>query len=81
MKNQVTYNDVSKLIDSKLDVFTGKLDEKLLNWKSEVISAVDSVAREMNTNQEFREIVGNQIEEYTEKIMKLEKKVFGNVSV
>jgi len=81
MKNQVTYNDVSKLIDSKLDVFTGKLDEKLLNWKSEVISAVDSVAREMNTNQEFREIVGNQIEEQTEKIMKLEKKVFGNVSV
>lgn len=81
MKNQVTYNDVSKLIDSKLDVFTGKLDEKLLNWKSEVISAVDSVAREMNTNQEFREIVGNQIEEYTDKIMKLEKKVFGNVSV
>lgn len=80
MKNQVTYDDVSKLIDSKLNVFTETLDEKLLNWKSEVIDAVDSVAREINTNQEFREIVGNQIEEHREKIMKLEKKVFGSVS-
>ncbi|MFA6007217.1 MAG: hypothetical protein WC784_01040 [Candidatus Shapirobacteria bacterium] len=80
MKNQVTYDDVSKLIDSKLEVFTEKLDEKLLNWKSEVIDTVDSVAREMNTNQEFREIVEDQIEEHKEKIMRLEKKVFGSVS-
>ena len=73
--------EISLLVDEKINQRIDKLENKLFDWKSEVISAVDSVAREMNTNQEFREIIGNQIEEQGAKIMKLEKKVFGSVSV
>lgn len=72
--------EISLLVDEKLNQRIDKLENKLFDWKSEVISAVDSVAKEMNTNQEFREIIGNQIEEQGAKIMKLEKKVFGSAS-
>ena len=73
--------ELTEVIDIKLDNKLGELEEKLFKWKSEIFDAVDSVAREMNTNQEFREIIGNQIEEQGAKIMKLEKKVFGSASV
>lgn len=73
--------EIALLVDEKLNQRIDKLEDKLFDWKSEVISAVDSVAREMNTNQEFRKIIGNQIEEQGAKIMKLEKKVFGSASV
>jgi len=73
-------DELSAMIDVKLDNKLGKLEEKLFKWKSEIFDAVDSVAREMNESQEFREITTGKIKENTSRIGKLEKKVFGTVS-
>ncbi|MCX6726656.1 MAG: hypothetical protein NTY75_02445 [Candidatus Shapirobacteria bacterium] len=70
-------DELSAMIDVKLDNKLGDLDEKLFKWKSEIFDAVDSVAKEMNESQEFREITTNQIVEVEERTGKLEKKVFG----
>lgn len=73
-------DELSAMIDVKLDNKLGELEEKLFKWKSEIFDAVDSVAREMNESQEFRVITTNQIAEVEERTGKLEKKVFGSVS-
>ena len=55
--------ELSEMIDIKLDNKLGELEEKLFKWKSEIFDAVDSVAREMNESQEFREVTTNQVKE------------------
>ena len=73
-------NNLSAMIDTKLDNKLGELEEKLFKWKSEIFDAVDSVAREMNESQEFREVTTNQVKEIEERVGNLEKKVFGAVT-
>ena len=72
--------ELSEMIDIKLDNKLGELEEKLFKWKSEIFDAVDSVAREMNESQEFREVTTNQVKEIEERVGNLEKKVFGAVT-
>ena len=70
---------MSKLMDVKLENYGRELEDKLFNWKSEVIDAVDALASEMKDSQDFRLITTNQIVENRERTDRLEKKVFGAV--
>ena len=60
------------LIDIKLKGFKNEiveeLEAKMLTWKSEIVDAVDSMAKEIRDEREFREIASHQI-------LELEKKV------
>lgn len=61
------------LMDKKLN----GLEEKLFAWKSEIVDAVDSMAGEIRDERDFREIISHQTADNSERIGKLEKKVFG----
>lgn len=49
-----------------------ELESKMLVWKSEIIDAVDAMAKEIRDEREFRAIASHQISE-------LERKVGGSV--
>ena len=49
----------------------------MLRWKSEIIDAVDAMAKEIRDEREFRDISSNQIIGNTRRIEKMGKKVFG----
>lgn len=60
------------LIDVKLKNFkkeiVEELEVKMLVWKSEIITAVDSMAKEIRDEREFREIASHQIIELQKKV-------------
>lgn len=66
---------IGDLIDRKF----GDYEEKMFQWKSEIIDAVDAMAKEIVDERDFREITTQQIVENRERVEKLEKKVFGPV--
>lgn len=73
MKND---NLVTKVdLDKKFD----ELEQKMFDWKSEIVNSVDSLAKEIRDEREFRETTSHQIVEHWERIDRLEKKVFGGI--
>jgi hypothetical protein len=60
-----------KLEDSFIKKFDD-LEQKMFEWKSEIINTVDDLAVEIRDEREFREIASHQIAE-------LQKKVGGEV--
>ncbi len=44
------------VIDGRIDLRVGKLEQKIFEWKSEIIDAVDSMAKEIRDEREFRDI-------------------------
>lgn len=70
---------LSLLIDLKFDKFENRFEQKMLNWKSEIIDSVDVLAKEMRDEREFREISSHQTADNTRRIEKVETKVFGAV--
>jgi len=67
------------LMDVKFEQFENKFEQKMLNWKSEIVNSVDTLAKEMSDEREFREISSHQTSGNTRRIEKLETKVFGVV--
>ena len=70
---------LSMLIDLKFDKFENRFEQKMLNWKSEIVNSVDVLAKEIRDEREFREISSHQTSGNTKRIEKLESKVFGAV--
>jgi len=70
---------IGALIDSKISKQTEVLEEKMFNCKSEIINAVDAMAKEVVEERDFREITTHQIVENRERTDRLEMKVFGMV--
>jgi len=60
----------------RFDELEEKLEEKMFEWKSEIVSIVDGLALEIRDNREFRDIASHQIGDNTKRIDRLEKKVF-----
>jgi hypothetical protein len=70
---------LSLLIDLKFDKFENRFEQKMLNWKSEIVNSVDVLATEIRDEREFRDISSHQTSGNTRRIEKLESKVFGTV--
>lgn len=81
--DQKDLDQIAILIDTKLDSKIGKLEEnlegKMFKWKSDIIDVVDSLAKEIRDEREFRDISGHQTADNARRIGKLEQKVFGVV--
>lgn len=75
--DQKDLKQISDLIDSRLDLRIDKLEQKLFDWKSEIINSVDSMAKEIRDEREFKDISSHQTSDNTRRIGKLEQKVFG----
>jgi len=70
---------LSLLIDLKFDKFENRFEQKMLDWKSEIVDSVDYLSKEIRDESEFREISSHQTSGNTRRIEKLESKVFGAV--
>lgn len=72
------------LMDVKLKNLKNEISKdfevKMLKWKSEIVDAVDAMAKEIRDEREFREISSHQTIGNIRRIEKLETKVFGVVS-
>jgi len=73
------------LMDVKLKNLENKINEnfdvKMLEWKSDIVDAVDTLAKEISDEREFRDISSHQIGDNTRRIEILEKGVFGVAEV
>ena len=67
------------MMDIKFDDFENRFEQKMLNWKSEIVDSVDTLAKEMSDEREFRDISSHQTASNTRRIEKIETKVFGAV--
>jgi hypothetical protein len=47
---------IMDFVDSQFSVYDEKLEAKLLRWKSEIIGAVDAMAKEIVDERDFRTI-------------------------
>ena len=70
------------LMDVKLKNLKNEISKdfevKMLKWKSEIVDAVDAMAKEIRDEREFREISSHQTIGNIRRIEKLETKVFGS---
>ncbi|MDD3998618.1 MAG: hypothetical protein PHR98_00760 [Candidatus Shapirobacteria bacterium] len=66
-------------MDTKLAKYNQGIEEKMFQWKSEIVDSVDVLAAEIRDEREFRDISSHQISGNTRRIEKLESKVFGAV--
>jgi hypothetical protein len=77
--------DLLSTVDARLQGEITKLKYELKDeqtkFLSEMHDMVDGLASEVRDNRDFRDITTNQIIEDRERIGKLEKKVFGVVSL
>jgi hypothetical protein len=64
-----------KRIDTKLD----SLIDNLTEWKSQVFNALDVFMVETKDQRDFRTMGSHQINDNTDRIERLEKKVFGSM--
>ena len=83
------FKQLEKNLDAKLEAkLEFKLEEKfnqkfnkfyddLVLWKSQLFDIVDGLASEVRDNREHRQITSHQISSNTQRIGKLEQKVFG----
>jgi len=81
IKNAIKDNNkvLALLMDVKFEQFENKFEQKMLNWKSEIVDSVDTLAKEMSDEREFRDISSHQTSSNTRRIEKIETKVFGVV--
>ena len=77
--DQKDLKQIAELIDIKLAKYNEGIENKIFKWKSEIIDSVDTLAKEIRDEREFREIASSQITGNTRRIEKLETKVFGAV--
>lgn len=56
-----------------------KLNNSVLRWKSDMFDAAEKFMKETIDQREFRLVGSHQITSNTDRIEKLEKKVFGNI--
>ncbi|MBP9817874.1 hypothetical protein KBC75_03955 [Candidatus Shapirobacteria bacterium] len=84
LENRLTKNltrDLTQVIDAKLQGEMTKLKYELQDeqkkFLNEMHNLVDGLVTEAKDNQSFRATVSYQTNENTEKIIRLEKKVFG----
>ena len=66
--DQNDLKQIGDLIDVKFEAKWEKLEGKLLDWKSEIIDAVDKMADEIRTERDFRTITTHQISELEKKV-------------
>jgi len=71
---------IAELVKAEFEIHDEKWEAKMLEWKSEIINAVDAMAGEIRDERDFREIISGRTSDNTERIEKLEKKVFGVVA-
>lgn len=76
-KVTITADDRIGLLNEKLDKKFADLEEKMFNWKSDIVDAVEVLTKEIRDERDFREITTNQVRELGERTDKLEEKVFG----
>jgi len=76
--------DILSTIDVKLGYEIIKLKNELgdeqKKFLSDLHNTINGLVTEVKDNQNFRDTISYQVNENTEKIIKLEKKVFGVVS-
>ena len=76
--------DILSTIDAKLEYEITKLKNELgdeqKKFLSDLHNTINGLVTEVKDNQEFRDTISFQVNENTEKIIKLEKKVFGVAS-
>ena len=78
--NPQDLKQIGALIDSKMGEQTERLEAKMFIWKSEIIDAVDVMAKEITDERDFREITTQQIVNNRQRTDNLEKKVFGKIT-
>lgn len=66
---------MSVLIDVKLDSKLEKLEQKMFDWKSEIVDAVDVFAKEISISRESRAIASYRTADNTGRIEKLEERI------
>lgn len=81
IKNAIKDNNkvLALLMDIKFEQFENKFEQKMIEWKSEIVDSVDKLAKEMRDEEEFRDISSSQTTSNTRRIEKIETKVFGVV--
>jgi hypothetical protein len=70
---------IRELFNVGFDMRFEKVEQKMFDWKSEIIDLVDAMAKEIRDEREFRDISSHQIVNNTRRVEKLETKVFGFV--
>lgn len=64
------------LINEKFEELKNEIEDKAVARHNEIFKLVDGLAGEVKDNRVFRTIVGHQISQNSQRIEKLEKKVF-----
>lgn len=75
--DQKDLEQVKEVVKDEFEIHFGEFEKKMFDWKSEIIDAVDGMAKEIRDEREFRDISGHQTADNTRRISKLEQKVFG----
>ena len=57
-----------------------KINKNILKWKSEMFDSAEVFMKETKDQREFREVGGYQLASNTNRIGKLETKVFGSIT-
>ena len=75
--DQKDLTQVREIVKDEFNVRFDELEQKMFEWKSEIIDVVDGLAKEIRDEREFRDVSGHRIVDNTRRIGKLEQKVFG----
>jgi hypothetical protein len=75
--DQKDLQQVREVVKDEFNTHFEEFEQKMFGWKSEIINAVDGMAKEIRDEREFRDISGHQTTDNTRRIGKLEQKVFG----
>jgi len=75
--DQKDLDQIRGLFNTEFDLKFNKVEQRLFDWKSEIIDSVDAMAKEIGDEREFREISSHQTSDNSRRLDKLEKKVFG----
>lgn len=67
-------NQIKAILKAEIDGSIQNLEQKMFDWKSEIIDSVDGLAKEVKDNREFREVSSHQTSSKNWR-----KKVFGIV--
>lgn len=67
-------------LEQKFNQKFNKFYDDLALWKSQIFNLVDGLAIEVRDSRDHRQITSHQISSNTQRISKLEQKVFGSIS-
>lgn len=74
--DQKDLEQIRSLFNTEFNVRFEEVEQKMFDWKSEIIDSVDAMAKEIRDEREFRDISSHQSNENVKRIEKLERKVF-----